>query len=178
MKVSDTHIPDVKLIHQFRADDARGHFVKTFHDSGLREAGIHFEMKESFYSVSRADVIRGLHFQHPPYDHAKVVFCTSGAILDVALDIRKHSPTYGNFVTAELSAQNNHALYIPRGFAHGFKTLVEDTTTFYFVSSENHRPADDGILYSSIRMDWDVKDPIVSPRDLSFVSFDQFQSPF
>jgi dTDP-4-dehydrorhamnose 3,5-epimerase/CDP-3, 6-dideoxy-D-glycero-D-glycero-4-hexulose-5-epimerase len=178
MMIENTLIPDVKIIHQFRAEDARGHFVKTYHQSSLAQAGIHFEMKESFYSVSKKNAIRGLHFQHPPYQHAKIVFCTEGAILDVALDIRKDSLTYGQFVTAELSAENNCALYIPEGFAHGFKTLTEGALTFYFVSSENVREADDGILYHSIGLDWQCESPIVSVRDQSFKSFQDFQSPF
>lgn len=178
MIVEATHIPDVRLIRQFRADDHRGSFVKTFHDSSLQSAGINFSIKESFYSISKQDVIRGMHFQHPPYQHAKLVFCTQGAILDVALDIRKKSATYGQFVQVELSAENNTALYIPEGFAHGFKTLQNDTLTFYFVSSENKREADDGILFSSFGMNWHCDDPILSDRDRAFKSFEQFQSPF
>lgn len=178
MHVIDTILPDLKLIQQFRADDARGHFVKTFQQNQWEAAGLTFTMRESFYSVSHQGVIRGLHFQHPPHDHAKIVFCTSGAILDVALDIRKQSPTYGRYFSAVLSAENNQAMFIPSGFAHGFKTLRPETTTFYFVSSENHRPADDGILYNSIGLDWELEHPIVSERDLAFVAFNQFQSPF
>jgi dTDP-4-dehydrorhamnose 3,5-epimerase/CDP-3, 6-dideoxy-D-glycero-D-glycero-4-hexulose-5-epimerase len=98
--------------------------------------------------------------------------------LDVVLDIRKNSPTYGQYVSAELSAENNTAIYIPKGFAHGFKTLTDHATTFYFVSSENHRGSDDGILFSSIGLDWNVSNPIVSDRDYSFKPFSEFISPF
>lgn len=178
MTIRDTQIEEVKIIEQFHAEDGRGVFVKTFHDTSLKAAGISFEMKESFYSVSRKNVIRGMHFQHPPYQHAKIVFCTHGCILDVALDIRKHSPTFGQYVTAELSLDNKQALLIPEGFAHGFKTLTEDALTFYFVSSENNRDADDGLLYNSFGMDWGITEPIMSVRDLSFKSWNEFESPF
>lgn len=178
MEIINTNISDVKLIKQFRAEDARGTFVKTFHETSLKKAGIDFEMKESFYSVSHKNVIRGMHFQHPPYDHAKIVFCTEGTIVDVALDIRKNSPTYGQYVSAELSIENNIAIYIPSGFAHGFKTLTDKATTFYFVSSENNREADDGILHTSFGLNWDVENPIVSLRDMAFKGFEEFESPF
>lgn len=178
MQFESTIIQDVKLITQFHAHDLRGQFVKTFHEKSFFEAGISFTMKESFYSTSKQHVIRGMHFQHPPYQHAKIVFCTQGAILDVALDIRSASPTFGQFVCAELSAENNKALYIPEGFAHGFKSLTENALTFYFVSSENYREADDGILFSSFGMNWDCEEPILSDRDKSFVSFQQFKTPF
>ena len=94
-QILDTAIEGVKLIQQFRADDDRGSFVKSFHRSSFSEAGIEFELAESFYSTSKKNVIRGMHFHNPPFDHAKIVFCTQGSILDVALDLRQASSTYG-----------------------------------------------------------------------------------
>jgi len=178
MQVEDTFIEGVKTITQFRADDHRGSFVKTFHASSLRENGIDFELKESFYSVSVKNVIRGMHFHHPPFDHDKIVFCTEGSIMDVALDLRKNSSMYGKAVCAELSFENNKALYLPKGFAHGFLTLSERATTFYLVSGEYNKTADDGVLYDSFGFDWDTIDPILSDRDRSFVSLSSFKSPF
>lgn len=178
MQVESTPLEGLQVIHQFHAQDDRGVFVKTFHTTRLLELGIDFTMQESFYSISHQDVIRGMHFQHPPHDHAKIVFCTEGAILDVALDIRKSSPTYGQFFATELSAENFKALYIPSGFAHGFKALTPQALTFYFVSSENHKPADDGILYSSFGLDWEITSPIISERDRMFPTLERFSSPF
>lgn len=178
INMSATEIEGVQLIQQFHASDYRGEFVKTFHEQSLQLAGINFSIKESFYSHSHVNVIRGMHFQHPPYDHAKIVFCTAGSILDVVLDIRKGSPTYGQYVTAHLSANNHMAIYIPSGFAHGFVSLANHTTTFYFVSSENNREADDGILHDSFGFNWPVEHPIVSVRDQQFTSFNNFESPF
>ncbi len=158
--------------------DARGGFVKTFNESALKEAGIEFELKESYFSISNKDVIRGMHFQLPPHHHAKIVFCPQGAIIDVIVDLRKDSSTYGQYYATELSAENHKAYYIPEGFAHGFKTLTDDAITYYLVSSEYNQANDTGILYDSIGYDWEVAAPIISARDLSFGSLQEFQSPF
>ena len=158
--------------------DARGSFVKTFHDSTLASEGIDFTLQESYFSFSKKDVIRGMHFQLPPHHHSKIVFCPVGAILDVVVDLRKDSPTYGRYFAHELSAKNNRAFYIPKGFAHGFKSLTEDAMTYYLVSSEYNRHHDTGVRYDSIGFDWEVKDPILSERDLSFQRLDEFESGF
>ena len=178
MNIEESKIKDVKIIHQFRADDARGSFVKTFHHTSLKQNGIDFELKESFYSISTQDVIRGMHFHHPPFDHDKIVFCANGSILDLALDLRKNSSTYGRAVSTELSFDNHKALYIPKGFAHGFLTLSKSATTFYFVSGEYNKDADDGVRYDSFDFDWGIKTPIMSDRDLSFHALKDFKSPF
>ena len=178
LDVRNTAIQDVKTIHQFRSDDYRGSFVKTFHATALQEQGITFVLKESFYSVSVNHVIRGMHFHHPPYDHAKIIYCTHGKILDVALDLRKQSDTYGQFTTCELSFDNHTAMYIPSGFAHGFLTLSTEACTCYLVSGEYNSGADDGIRFDSFGLDWQNEFPILSERDLSFTTLEHFQSPF
>ena len=159
------------------ADD-RGTFVKTFHDTLLKKAGIDFTLRESYFSFSKKDVIRGMHFQLPPHQHSKIVFCPQGAILDVIVDLRKDSPRYKQHFACELSADNHQAIYIPEGFAHGFKSLTDDALTYYLVSSEYSQPHDTGILYDSIGFDWLVTDPILSVRDLSFGKMEEFESPF
>jgi dTDP-4-dehydrorhamnose 3,5-epimerase len=178
MRVEETKIPEVKIIHQFRHDDERGAFVKPFHKSDFLNHGIDFELKESFYSTSLKNVIRGMHFHAPPKQHAKIVFCTAGCILDVALDLRKEAPTYGQYVTQELCFENNQALYIPEGFAHGFISLTESSTAFYLVSGEYNAQADAGVRYDSFGFDWPTDGPILSPRDLSFETLENFKSPF
>lgn len=178
MQVEATQIESVKCIRQFRANDERGSFVKTFHHSALLQEGIDFTLRESFYSVSHQDVIRGMHFHHPPFEHDKIVFCTQGSILDVALDLRKGSSTYGKAASCELSFENNQALFIPKGFAHGFLTLSETATTFYLVSGEYEKNADDGIRYDSFGFDWGIVNPILSERDKMFTSLKDFTSPF
>lgn len=178
VKIRSSNISAVKIIDQFSSADHRGAFTKTFHWDSLMEQGIQFELKESFYSISKKDVIRGLHFHQPPFDHAKIVFCSKGTILDVALDLRTHSPTYGQHVMQELSSENHLAMYIPSGFAHGFLSLEDDSQTFYFVNGVYHAASDTGILYRDAGINWPVKTPILSERDLSFPGLHQFQSPF
>jgi dTDP-4-dehydrorhamnose 3,5-epimerase/CDP-3, 6-dideoxy-D-glycero-D-glycero-4-hexulose-5-epimerase len=106
------------------------------------------------------------------------VFCPLGAILDVIIDLRKNSPTYGQYFAQELSAANHLAYYIPEGFAHGFKALTEGAITYYLVSSEYSQPHDTGIIYNSFGFDWQLQSPIISPRDLSFPTLNDFDSPF
>lgn len=158
--------------------DDRGSFIKSFHTSTLEELGVNFELKESYFSLSKKDVIRGMHFQTPPHHHAKVVFCPQGAILDVIVDLRKDSKTYGQYYAQELSAENHKAYYIPKGFAHGFKSLTDDAITYYLVSSEYSKEHDTGILYNSFGFDWGVEDPVISERDLSFPKLDEWNSVF
>jgi dTDP-4-dehydrorhamnose 3,5-epimerase len=168
MIISETEIAEVKLIAFVKHEDVRGAFVKSFHESTLQEAGINFVLKESFYSVSHKNVLRGMHFHVAPFEHSKIVFCATGAILDVAVDIRKNSPTFGKYVSQELTAQNNRALYIPAGFAHGFMSLADDTTTFYFVDGQYNQNADAGIMYNSFGFKWPAEDPIINNRDANF----------
>jgi dTDP-4-dehydrorhamnose 3,5-epimerase/CDP-3, 6-dideoxy-D-glycero-D-glycero-4-hexulose-5-epimerase len=158
--------------------DARGSFVKTFQQSLLTSAGINFSLRESYFSLSKKDVIRGMHFQLPPHQHSKIVFCPHGAILDVIVDLRKNSPTFRQLFAHQLSAQNHKAYYIPEGFAHGFKSLTDDAITYYLVSSEYSKEHDTGIRYDSIGYDWEVKYPVVSQRDLSFAGMEEFNSHF
>jgi len=160
------------------SQDSRGAFIKSFNETALRETGIDFTLRESYFSFSKKDVIRGMHFQLPPHQHSKIVFCQAGAILDVIVDLRKESPTCGKYLTHELSDKNHKALFIPEGFAHGFKALTDDALTYYLVSSEYNKAHDTGIRYDSIGFDWDAKEPIISARDLSFVALKDFESPF
>lgn len=176
--ISSLPLPDAKLLTLPAFPDERGMFVKTFHETTLAEAGIHFTLKESYFSFSHKNVIRGMHFQLPPHQHAKIVFCPKGAILDVIIDLRKGSPTYGQFHAEELSDANHRAYYIPEGFAHGFKALTDDAMTYYLVSSEYHKASDTGIRWDSFGFDWRCAEPLISTRDASFAGLEDFQSPF
>lgn len=174
----ETNIPGVFEIDLFHAGDARGMFVKTYHKSTLEKQGLESEFQESFYSTNQKGVIRGMHFQHPPFDHAKIVYCTIGRLLDVILDIRIGSPTYGKVATVELSGSNHKAVYLPKGVAHGFAVL-EDNTCMVYLTSTVHAPnADDGIRIDSFDFDWPVQHPIRSERDQSFPGLKNFESPF
>lgn len=171
-------VQDLKIIDLPAFQDLRGLFVKTFNDTLFQSLGIHFNLKESYFSVSAKDVIRGMHFQLPPQQHSKIVFCPTGAILDVALDLRKHSPTFGQCFSQILSAENHKAFYIPEGFAHGFKALTNDSLTYYLVSSEYDKESDAGIAFNSFGFEWDCANPIMSDRDKNFIAFQDFKSPF
>lgn len=176
--VENTSIDVVKIINLFHSSDLRGDFIKSFHHTDFKKSGIDFTLKESFFSISKKNVIRGMHFHSPPFEHDKIVFCTQGSILDVALDLRKNKNTYGQCVSQILSDTNHKALFIPKGFAHGFLALSEMATTFYFVSGEYHANADSGVRFDSFDFDWKVEKPILSPRDLQFESFKNLNSPF
>lgn len=171
-------LKDAYLIDMPAFEDERGDFVKTFHHTTMLGAYIDFPLLESYFSHSKKDVIRGMHFQLPPHHHAKIVFCPQGAILDVIVDLRKDSETYGKYYAHELSAANHKGYYIPEGFAHGFKALEDDSITYYLVTSEYSKEHDTGILYNSFGYDWEVAAPIISPRDLSFPKLEGFSSPF
>lgn len=177
-KFTPIPLADAYVIDQPAFYDDRGSFVKTFHETTLAEHGIQFQLKESYFSLSKKDVIRGMHFQTPPHQHAKIVFCPQGAILDVIVDLRKASPTYGQYYAQELSAANHKAYYIPEGFAHGFKSLTDDAITYYLVSSEYSKEHDTGILYNTFGFDWGIEHPIISERDLSFEMLQNFNSQF
>ena len=127
---------------------------------------------------SKKDVIRGMHFQMPPNDHEKLVYVASGEIIDVVIDLRKKSNTYKEYITVKLTADNKKSIFIPKGLAHGFKSLKDDTITVYNVASEFKSKSDFGIKYNSFDFDWEILNPILSLRDRSLPNLDNFNSPF
>ncbi|MFZ5374582.1 MAG: dTDP-4-dehydrorhamnose 3,5-epimerase family protein [Campylobacterota bacterium] len=178
VKLLDTPIDGLKILEPRLFEDVRGRFVKTFSDSFFRENGLNIEIRESYYSVSHRNVIRGMHFQTPPHDHIKLVYVPRGRITDVVLDIRKNSPTYGEYYALELSGENGRVLVIPKGLAHGFKSLQDDTNVTYLQTSVYAPDHDAGIHYASFGFDWECPDPRLSQRDLSFPRLDHFETPF
>lgn len=168
----------VQVLDLFHNGDARGSFTKIYNRDNLERFGIHTRIEESYYSVSQKDVIRGMHFQLPPHEHEKIVHVLRGEIVDVILDLRKGSETYGKCFSIRLCGEEAKALYIPCGFAHGFRTLCDDTLMLYYVSSGYAPQSDTGIRWDSIGYDWNTKTPILSERDQTFVKFADFQSPF
>jgi len=153
-------IPDVKLISLKRHGDARGYFVETWNREVFRQAGIDVDFCQDNQSYSpRKGVVRGLHFQTPPQAQAKLVGVLTGRIFDVVVDLRKASATFARHVTVELDADSGTQLFVPKGFAHGFLTLVPDTTVLYKVDA-HYAPANDaGILWSDPDLDipWPVR---------------------
>lgn len=166
------------LLKLYRQQDDRGLFFKPFHASSfLQKSGMAFEPKESICSASKKNVVRGMHFQTAPHGQAKLVYCPHGAILDVILDIRPGSKTFGKYEAVELSAQNGHSLYIPDGFAHGFLSLEDGSITSYLLDAEYHPQADTGILWNSFGFGWPIDNPILSARDLGFKTFKEWEFP-
>lgn len=178
MEILKTEIPGLLHIKNFHAEDIRGLFVKTFHKEAFSEAGIRFSLAESFYSVSHRAVVRGMHFQVPPFAQVKLVCCLSGEIEDVVLDIRKGSPTYGKALGFRLSGANCQALFIPEGLAHGFQSIQDGSITLYYVSHINVPAYDKGIRYDSFGYDWPLPPGPISVRDLQWPPLKDFDSPF
>ncbi len=178
MNFIKTKLDGVYIIEQTVFSDDRGCFVKTFHEDTFKEKGLESNFSESFYSESKKNVIRGMHFQTPSHDHAKMATVIVGKIIDVILDIRTQSPTYGEFITVELSRENRKSVYIPKGLAHGFVSLVDDSVVYYMTSTVYAPKNDGGIRWDSFGYDWNIQNPIISERDKSFEAFSEYNSPF
>ena len=158
--------------------DNRGGFQKLFNYDFFKENGLDCDFKEFYYSVNKANVVRGMHFQTPPFDHTKVVYVSKGRIRDVVVDIRKNSKTYGKCFSIELDDLEGQYLYIPEGFAHGFVSLEDGSIVDYAQTTCYAKDNDCGIDATSIGFDWGVENPIRSGRDLTFEKLNDFNSPF
>jgi dTDP-4-dehydrorhamnose 3,5-epimerase len=178
MQLIATKLEGVYIIEQDVFKDKRGAFVKTFQCSLFTSYGLECDFCENYYTKSREDVIRGMHFQIPPQDHSKLVTIIQGTIIDVILDIRRSSPTFGQHFEIELSRENRRSIYIPRGCAHGFGTLSDTAIAYYMVTSEYSPEQDAGIRYDSFGYRWPIATPIMSDRDLAHPVFSDYVTPF
>jgi dTDP-4-dehydrorhamnose 3,5-epimerase len=178
MEIVETPLSGLLILRTQVFEDGRGCFQKLFNEDFFRENGLDCDFKEFYYSVNRKDVVRGMHYQEPPFDHVKLVYVSFGRILDVVVDIRRHAETYGNCFSIELDGWSGEYLYIPKGFAHGFLSLEDGTVVNYAQTSCYSREHDCGIDAFSIPFDWGVEQPIRSGRDLTFGTLDQLHSPF
>lgn len=178
MELIKTNFDGLYIIQHKVFTDNRGLFVKTYNQEIFDELDIDLNIKERYYSISRKNVIRGMHFQTPPEDHVKLVTVISGKILDVVLDLRKKSNTFGKYFTIEIENDEGKTIFIPKGFAHGFAAL-EDNTIVEYNQTTGYAPSNDaGIKYDSFGFYWGIASPIISERDLSFDSFENFKNPF
>ena len=178
MEFKETKLQGVYIIDPDVFADDRGVFIKSYNESVFKTCGITVNIKESFYSISKKNVIRGMHFQLPPYDYEKLVYVTDGIVMDVVLDIRKNSPTYAEYIAVELSGKNTRQVYMPKGVAHGFVAISNQAMVTYFQTRGHSPEYDAGIRWNSFGMDWKVKDPILSKRDKAFPILEEFDSPF
>jgi dTDP-4-dehydrorhamnose 3,5-epimerase len=176
-EIRETAIPGCLELQPIVRGDSRGQFVKTFHADFFNSNRLETDWREQYYSTSRRGVLRGMHFQTPPHSHSKLVYCTSGTILDVVVDLRTGSPAFGDHISLDISADTGNILYLPEGLAHGFYT-VSDATVVYNVSTVYSPENDTGVLWSSIGMDWPDAAPDLSERDKTFPAFADFTSPF
>ncbi|MBF0544775.1 MAG: dTDP-4-dehydrorhamnose 3,5-epimerase [Candidatus Riflebacteria bacterium] len=159
-------------------EDQRGFFVKTFHSKSFTESSLPTKFEEDFYSLSKKNVLRGLHFQVPPFSHDKLIICAQGEIYDVVVDLRRDSPSFGKFETFILNSKIPEALFVPKGLAHGFCVLSEEALVLYKTTTIHSPEHDKGILWNSVSIPWPCQNPILSARDSSFPSFSNFSSPF
>lgn len=178
VNIIKTKIEGVIIIEYPTFTDIRGKFRKLYNNDDFMELELNSIFKESYYSISDREVIRGMHFQLPPFEHDKLVTVQKGSILDVILDLRKKSMTFGKYLSIELSGRNGKSLFIPKGLAHGFKSLEDGTITLYNVSTVYNSNSDYGIKYDSFGFDWECEKPILSERDLSFDEFINYKSHF
>ena len=182
MNVIKTPIEGLLIIEPRVFHDARGYFVETYNEQRYREAGVDAAFVQDNQSCSTYGVVRGLHFQKPPYTQAKLVSCTKGRVLDVAVDLRKESPTYGKWYTVELSEENHRQFYIPRGFAHGFSVLSEQAVFTYKCDNLYHPEAEGGLLLSDpdVAIEWQVPEEmrVISEKDTKHPLFKDLVSPF
>lgn len=183
MRIEPTELSGVFIITPRLHEDARGIFVETWNNAEMRRAGIETEFVQDNLSVStRAGTLRGLHFQAPPYEQAKLIRCARGAVFDVVVDIRRGSPTFGEWTGVELSKENGRQVYVPPGFAHGFCSLVDETEVVY-KCSDHYAPACEGAIAwddPGLGIDWAGLngDPILSEKDRSAPRLNQIESPF
>jgi len=178
MDIEELKMPGCLKIHPKIVRDARGEFVKPFVENEYRDRGLRTDFVEEYYSRSKTGVLRGLHFQTPPYEYYKVVTCLDGRIRDVIVDLRAGSPTFGQCQALELDARDGWLLYLPPGIAHGFLVLNKSALVLYKVTRIYASEYDAGILWNSVPVDWGVKTPLISPRDAAFPALVNFATPF
>jgi len=168
MNVLSTAINGVYIIEPKVFNDSRGWFMESYSKIKLPEINADFVQDNHSYSENKG-ILRGIHFQNGKYAQAKLVRCIAGKVLDVAIDLRKYSPTYKKWVSVELSAENKRMFYIPRGFGHGFVTLTDNVEFVYKADNYYNYESDRSIRYndSEINVDWQVENPILSDKDLN-----------
>lgn len=179
MLIENTNLPDVKMISPDVFKDRRGYFFESYNKKKF-ETLTRKEFVQDNESLSNKNVLRGLHFQKPPYAQAKLVRVIKGSVMDVVVDLRKSSPTYGHHYKNILSEENKKQIFIPEGFAHGFLVLENYTIFSYKCSAFYHKPAEEAILWNdaTLAIDWGIENPIVSDKDKVAKRFDKFVSPF
>ncbi|MDA9955149.1 dTDP-4-dehydrorhamnose 3,5-epimerase [Gammaproteobacteria bacterium] len=178
MIFEDTPIQGLKVITYNELYDERGFFLKIQNYALFENAGLNPKVEEIYLSQSSQNVIRGLHYQEPPFAHSKLMFCLSGSVFDVAVDLRMESPTYGHHFSINLKANSPTGLYIPEGFAHGFQALEDNTVTINALSTGYSPEYEAGIAWNSCDIDWPLDNPILSEKDKNQAALIDISSGF
>jgi len=178
MKFENTQIQGCYLVKNNTINDDRGSLTKLYHKSSFLSQGVDLTFKEQFITVSHKNVLRGMHFQLPPYENSKLISCLSGSVLDVIVDLRVNSPTFLKYDSFKLIGLDKLTLFIPNGIAHGFISLEDSSAMLYSTTCEYDAIYDKGLLWNSFGFDWPCQEPILSLRDSNHMTFDNFVSPF
>lgn len=180
MEFIETPLPGCIVIKPRVFEDPRGYFFECYNEMSFRKNNIDTNFVQDNQSMSQKGVLRGLHFQAPPYAQGKLVRVIGGAVLDVVVDIRKESPAYGKHFALELSAANKTMLWVPEGFAHGFLTLSDDTVFHYKCTNFYNRDSEGGIVWNDpdLAINWGIADPLLSDKDRELPAFGKLVSSF
>lgn len=180
MQVEQTGIEGLIIIKPAVFEDPRGYFFESYNREKFHQAGVTTEFVQDNQSLSQPGVLRGLHFQEPPFAQAKLVRVIKGAVLDVAVDLRKSSPTYGKHVAVELTEENKMMFLVPEGFAHGFLTLRPDTIFTYKCSNFYNKASEQCIMWNDpdLNINWGTTEPVLSEKDSAGTAFRNFKSLF
>lgn len=180
MQIEETGLPGLKVLTPARFGDSRGFFSESWNRRRMAEQGLDLDFVQDNHSLSRAPgTLRGLHFQSPPAAQDKLVRCGQGALFDVAVDIRKGSPSYGAWFGIELSAENGKQLLVPKGFLHGFVTRVPDTEVIYKCTDYYAPECDGAVAWDSCGINWEFDGtPVLSEKDAAAPALAEFDSPF
>ena len=180
MQIIPTALNGLFIIKPKVFEDDRGYFFESYNKEFFQKNGIKDEFLQDNQSLSQKGVLRGLHFQNPPHAQAKLVRVITGSVLDVAVDIRKNSPTYGKHVAEVLSEKNKTMMLVPEGFAHGFLVLEDNTIFSYKCSRVYNKESEEGILWNDedIAINWTIKNPVLSEKDRVAKKLKEFESKF
>ena len=180
MNIISTPIAGLLVIEPKVFKDHRGYFYESYNATAFKEAGIDAVFVQDNQSLSQKGILRGLHFQAPPHAQGKLVRVIKGAVLDVVVDIRKASPTYGQHYSIELTEDNFKMFWIPEGFAHGFLTLENDTIFSYKCTDVYNKASEGGLLWNDpeLNINWGISNPVLSEKDTQNPTLKEFSSPF
>ena len=180
MIITKTSFPDLFIIQPKVFQDERGYFFESYNKDAFSKVGLSVEFVQDNQSKSQKNTLRGLHFQNPPYEQGKLVYVIKGKVWDVAVDIRKSSPTFGQHYSIELTEENKTMLWIPSGFAHGFLTLENDTIFCYKCTNLYNKSSEGGILWNDpqLNINWNTPHPILSDKDNNLPLWKDFVSLF